>query len=96
MKENVFSLGLVLLLTLAATSAAAMGAPEYWPAERWRTSTPEAQGFSSAELSKAFDFIIEMIMIGVFIALCGAVILDSAWLPCTNPAVWDPETAFAA
>jgi hypothetical protein len=35
-------------------------------------------------------------VIGVFIALCAVVILDSAPLPCTNPAVWDLEPACAA
>ena len=32
-------------------------------------------------------------VISVFIALCAAVILDSASLPCTSPAVSDPCTA---
>jgi hypothetical protein len=35
-------------------------------------------------------------VISVFIALCAAVILDSASLPCTRPAVLDPEPACAA
>jgi hypothetical protein len=35
-------------------------------------------------------------VISVFIALCAAVILYSASLPCTRPATWDPDPAWAA
>jgi CubicO group peptidase (beta-lactamase class C family) len=50
-------LALAACLSFAAAAAGAKGAEEYWPAESWRTSTPEAQGLSSADLAKAFDYI---------------------------------------
>ena len=59
MKMKVHAVAAGILLTLAVTPASAKGSKEYWPGEHWRTSTPEAQGFSSAELAKAFDFISE-------------------------------------
>jgi CubicO group peptidase (beta-lactamase class C family) len=30
-------------------------APDYWPTQDWRTSTPEQQGMDSAQISKVFD-----------------------------------------
>lgn len=32
-------------------------APEYWPTEGWKTSTPEAQGMDSAKIAAMFDSI---------------------------------------
>jgi CubicO group peptidase (beta-lactamase class C family) len=57
MKEKVLAVAVGVLLVLAAANGAAKGVQEYWPTDHWRTATPEAQGLSSAELAKAFDFI---------------------------------------
>lgn len=56
MKQKVILLAVSACLLFAA-DAGARGGEEYWPAENWRTSTPEAQGLGSAELAKAFDYI---------------------------------------
>jgi len=55
MKASRILTAMAACLALATAGAGARGAEEYWPAESWRTSTPEAQGLSSAELAKLFD-----------------------------------------
>jgi len=91
MKEKVFSLALAVLLVMAAAAAAAMGTPEYWPGERWRTSTPEAQGFSSAELAKAFDFISEkqVNIHNVLVVRHGYLVLEAYFYPCGSQDLHD-------
>ena len=84
MKERVFISALAVLFVMAAGNAAAMGVPEYWPEERWRTSTPEAQGFSSAELAKAFDFISEkqVDIHSMLVVRHGYLVLEAYFHPC--------------
>jgi CubicO group peptidase (beta-lactamase class C family) len=75
---------IVALLAVSAATAAAGGAREYWPADRWRTSTPEAQGFSSAELAKAFDFISQQAVNihSVLVVRHGFLVLEAYFFPC--------------
>lgn len=54
----------VLLLALSLTiglvaPAAAQDAPDYWPTEGWRFSTPEEQGMDSEKLADALEFLLE-------------------------------------
>ena len=91
MKEKMFSLAAAVLFVIAAAAAAAMGAPEYWPADKWRTSTPEAQGFSSAELAKAFDFISEkqVNIHSVLVVRHGYLVLEAYFYPCGSQDLHD-------
>jgi CubicO group peptidase (beta-lactamase class C family) len=84
MKVRLHAVAVVVLLILAAANVAAKGAPEYWPGDRWRTSTPEAQGLSSSELAKAFDFIrAEQVNIhSMLIVRNGFVVLEAYFHPC--------------
>jgi CubicO group peptidase (beta-lactamase class C family) len=59
MKRRMFLSAAPVIMTSVTVRLAALGTPEYWPAERWRTATPESQGLSSAEIAKVFDFISE-------------------------------------
>ncbi len=91
MKEKVLPVAVGVFLTLAVVSAAAMGPQEYWPAERWRTSTPEAQGFSSAELAKAFDFISEkqVNIHSLLVVRHGFLVLEAYFYPCSSQDLHD-------
>jgi CubicO group peptidase (beta-lactamase class C family) len=88
-KVQVIAMG--ILLTLAVAPAAARGHEEYWPEERWRTSTPEAQGFSSAELAKAFDFILEkqINIHSLLVVRHGYLVLEAYFSPCSRQDLHD-------
>ncbi len=43
--------------TSSTPVVAAVKEPDYWPAQDWRTSSPEAQGMDSAQLVKLLEFI---------------------------------------
>jgi CubicO group peptidase (beta-lactamase class C family) len=83
-------LGLAVLAA-AAPQAAALGAPEYWPSEGWRTATPESQGLSSAELSGVFDLIAEKdIQIhSLLLVRNGWLILEAYFFPCAPDTLHD-------
>ena len=84
-----FAVGVLLMFAVA--SAAAMGPQEYWPGERWRTSTPEAQGLSSAELAKAFDFISEkqINIHSMLLVRHGYLVLEAYFYPCGSQDLHD-------
>ena len=41
--------------TSGASSSANPTAPDYWPTQGWRSSTPEQQGMDSTQIAKVFD-----------------------------------------
>lgn len=84
MKVKVLTVTVGVLLILAAANGAAKGVQEYWPTDRWRTATPEAQGLSSAELAKAFDFIqAQQVNIhSMLIVRNGFLVLEAYFHPC--------------
>jgi CubicO group peptidase (beta-lactamase class C family) len=86
MKGKVLSVAVGALLILGAAHAAAKGVREYWPTDHWRTATPEAQGLSSPELAKAFDFIqAEQVNIhSMLIVRNGFLVLEAYFYPCGN------------
>ena len=71
---------LLASLLLAARGAAAQ---EYWPGERWRTSSPEAQGMDSNALADAFDYVREhrIPIHSLLIVRNGYVVLDAGFWP---------------
>jgi CubicO group peptidase (beta-lactamase class C family) len=91
MKMKVHAVSMAVLLTMAVTTAAAKGSDEYWPGEHWRTSTPEAQGFSSAELVKAFDFISEkqINIHSLLVVRHGYLVLEAYFHPCGSQDLHD-------
>jgi CubicO group peptidase (beta-lactamase class C family) len=91
MKAKVLLVAVWVLLTFVAACAAAMGPQEYWPGERWRTSTPEAQGFSSAELAKAFDFILEkqVNIHSMLVIRRGYLVMEAYFYPCSSQDLHD-------
>jgi CubicO group peptidase (beta-lactamase class C family) len=91
MKVKVLPFAVGVLLMFAVASAAAMGPQEYWPGERWRTSTPEAQGLSSAELAKAFDFISEkqINIHSMLLVAHGYLVLEAYFYPCGSQDLHD-------
>jgi CubicO group peptidase (beta-lactamase class C family) len=91
MKQKMIFLAVAACLSLAAAEAGAKGAEEYWPAESWRTSTPEAQGLSSADLAKAFDFIAkEQINIhSLLVIRNGYLLLEAHFYPNTRDDLHD-------
>ena len=91
MKVKALPVAVGVLLTLGAIRAAAMGPQEYWPGDRWRTSTPEAQGFSSAELAKAFDFISEkqVNIHSMLVVRHGYLVLEAYFYPCGSQDLHD-------
>ena len=74
---------LVRLATGGLRTPARVPAPDYWPTNGWRTSSPEAQGFDSAKLAKGILALHEK-QVGadsLMIIRNGYVILDAHFAP---------------
>jgi len=63
----------------------------YWPTEGWRVSTPESQGFDSAQLAALLDFIEEsdMNVHSLLLIRNGHMVLDAYFYPFTPGSVHD-------
>jgi CubicO group peptidase (beta-lactamase class C family) len=84
-------LTVMAMLTCAAVRLPALGAPEYWPAERWRTATPESQGLSSAEMARIFDFVAasDIQIHSMLLIRHGYLVLEAYFFPCTADTLHD-------
>ncbi len=82
---------LLVIGTAAASQLPARGAAEYWPADEWRSSTPESQGLSSAKLAEVLDFIgHEQIQIhSLLVVRHGWLVLEAYFFPCTRATLHD-------
>jgi CubicO group peptidase (beta-lactamase class C family) len=80
-----------LLLPCATTPLSAGGRAEYWPADRWRTATPESQGLSSATLAEVFDLVAErdIQVHSIVIVRHGYVVLEAYFYPCAADTLHD-------
>ncbi len=78
---------LVVQHAAAASKKDVPAAPDYWPTEGWRESTPEEQGFDSGELLELFDYVKQqkVNVHSVLIIRNGRVVLDAYFYP------YDPE-----
>ncbi|HEX5810229.1 MAG TPA: serine hydrolase [Anaerolineales bacterium] len=74
---------LVWLFTAGLRAPARVPAPDYWPTNGWRTSTPEEQGFDSAKLAEGLQDIRarEIDIDSLLIIRNGYVILDAHFYP---------------
>jgi CubicO group peptidase (beta-lactamase class C family) len=72
-------------------TAAQPSAPEYWPTDGWRESTPESQGIDSATLLKLFDYVREhhTRVHSVLLIRNGYVVLDASFFPYAGDTVHD-------
>jgi CubicO group peptidase (beta-lactamase class C family) len=70
----------VVVLLLAGCAARA---PEYWPTEGWRTSTPEAQGMDSERLARLLEYVEEheIELRSVVIVRNGYIVLEAYYYP---------------
>ena len=68
---------------LATSSSANPTAPDYWPAQDWRSSTPEQQGMDSAQISKVFDAIQKAIQLvhSLIIVRNGTIVTEAYFAP---------------
>ena len=97
--RNVLSwLGVYTLLWLIATGGCVTPrpalppvAPDYWPTQAWRISTPEAQGVDSGLLAQAVDLIREqgLAVDSLLIVRHGYVVLDAYFYPYTADRLHD-------
>ena len=74
---------LAWLLTAGLRAPAEVPAPDYWPTNGWRTSTPEEQGFDSAKLAKGIQSLQEeqVEIDSLLIIRNGYVVLDAHFDP---------------
>jgi CubicO group peptidase (beta-lactamase class C family) len=72
----------IVPLTLAQTPAE-VSSQTYWPANDWRSSSPEAQGMDSAVLARAFDYVAQhkTPIHNLLIIRNGYVVLDANFYP---------------
>ena len=98
LRNNISWLRVCVLVWLIATSgcvtqppALPPAAPEYWPTQGWRFSTPEAQGVDSARLAQAVDLIREqgLAVDSLLILRHGYVVLDAYFYPYTADRLHD-------
>lgn len=98
LRNNISLLRVYMLLWLVAAggcvtppTALPPAAPEYWPTQGWRISTPEAQGVDSGLLAQALDLIRDQ-GLGVdslLIVRHGYVVLDAYFYPYTADRLHD-------
>jgi CubicO group peptidase (beta-lactamase class C family) len=80
----------VVIAGSAALTRAASDAP-YWPGDRWRSSSPEAQGMDSAVLADALDYVQthRTRIHSVMIIRNGYLVLDASFFPFHNGQLHD-------
>jgi CubicO group peptidase (beta-lactamase class C family) len=86
-KRLVFVLLIVVLALglLPVVQAQEVSSPDYWPAESWRTSTPEEQGMDSAMLATLVDKLPTYETIDSFMVIRnGYVVTEAYWPPFTK------------
>ncbi|MBI4585346.1 MAG: serine hydrolase [Planctomycetes bacterium] len=90
-----FSMILPILLHAAGCAGmrppAAPRAPEYWPTEGWRVSTPERQGLDSGKLAETFDYIHDhdLNIHSLLIIRNGYLVLEATFYPYDGSSVHD-------
>ncbi len=75
--------GLAWLMTSGLRTPVQVPAPDYWPTDGWRTSTPEEQGFASAKLAEGLQVLYEnqVNVDSLLIIRNGYIILDAHFEP---------------
>jgi CubicO group peptidase (beta-lactamase class C family) len=86
-----FFIASVLLLVIIPFAQPQVPAPEYWPTEGWRESTPERQGIDSAALLNMFDYVRKhgTRVHSVLIIRNGYVVVDASFFPYDSDSVHD-------
>lgn len=71
------------LFTTGLRTPARVEAPDYWPTEGWRTSTPEEQGFDSLKMAEGVQALLDnqVEMDSLLIVRHGYVVLDAHFAP---------------
>lgn len=82
---------IALAIGQARTQVVHTTTPAYWPEDRWRSSSPEAQGMDSAVLADALEYIqVHRTRIhSLVIVRNGYVVLDASFFPFPNDALHD-------
>jgi len=102
--ENSKFIGLLVFLVVLLTASGCVETPDsgnesasvnesatYWPAESWRTSTPEQQGMDSEKLAELLDYVKEndINIHSLLIIRNGYIVTDAYFYPFSNNSVHD-------
>jgi CubicO group peptidase (beta-lactamase class C family) len=78
------------------TAATTPFAPDYWPTEGWRTSTPEEQGMDSERLAETMDYLQEQSSFDIHSLLIirnGYIVIDAYFYPFAADTLHDLASA---
>jgi CubicO group peptidase (beta-lactamase class C family) len=91
----VLIIGCSTYLLANEATASAPRAPDYWPTEGWRTSTPEEQGMDSEKLAEALDFIRDegLNVHSLLVIRNGYVVIDAYFYPFQKGSTHDLASA---